>query len=97
PAQIVPKTLYLADGRAVPVCVVQAEEVPSDTNADFSPPTIPPAYKLGGGSPIVVRVQGTEHVATTVCLVSDGHLTYALTARHACGESGTRISSYLRA
>ncbi|MGY2904401.1 hypothetical protein [Bradyrhizobium sp. URHC0002] len=96
PAQIVPKTLYLADGRAVPVCVVQTEEVPPDTDAGYSPPLIPPAYKLGGGSPIIVRVQGAEHVATSGCLVSDGHLTYALTARHACGETGTRISSYLR-
>jgi hypothetical protein len=96
PAQIVPKTLYLPDGRAVPVCVVQAEEVPTDTEAVYSPPIVPPAYKFGGGSPIIVRVQGAERVATAGCLVSDGHLTYALTARHACGEAGTRISSYLR-
>ncbi|WP_050425892.1 hypothetical protein [Bradyrhizobium tropiciagri] len=96
PAQIVPKTLYLADGRAVPVCVVQADQAGSDTSATYSPPGILPAHKLGGGSPIIVRVQGAEYSATAGCLVSDGHLTYALTARHACGEADTRIFSYLR-
>lgn len=96
PALIVPKTLYLADGRAVPVCVVQADEAATDAGEPFTPPDVPPAYKFGGGSPIIVRVQGAEYSATAGCLVSDGHLTYALTARHACGEAGTRVSSHLR-
>ena len=96
PAQIVPKTLYLADGRAVPVCVVQADEVAQEPSGSYSAPGAHPAYKLGGGSPIIVRVQGAEYTATAGCLVSDGHLTYALTARHVCGEAGTRVSSHLR-
>src|SRR5438445_128728 len=55
-----------------------------------------PAFKLGGGLPIIVNVQGEEKFATAGCLVTDGHLTYALTARHACGEPGTIVSSWLR-
>ena len=41
-------------------------------------------------------MQGAEYHATAGCLVTDGHLTYALTARHACGEAGTPILSTLR-
>jgi hypothetical protein len=95
PAQIVPKTLYLPDGRAVPVCVVEAHEVPNDTT-DPLPTVGRPSFKLGGGLPIIVNVQGEEKFATAGCLVTDGHLTYALTARHACGEPGTIVSSLLR-
>src|SRR5262249_27061276 len=96
PAQIVPKTLYMPDGRAVPVCVVEAHEVPTDEAGEFSGAQPQPAHKLGGGLPIIVHVQGAEKHATAGCLVTDGHLTYALTARHACGEPGTRIASRLR-
>lgn len=95
PAAIVPKTLYLADGRAVPVCVVRVHEVPDrDTPPDSR--TVPPGFPLGGGLPITVSVQGAEHQATAGCLVTDGHLTYTLTARHVCGEEGTPVFSRLR-
>lgn len=93
PAKIVPKTLYMADGRAVPVCVVQADEAPPASESGTS---VAPAFMLGGGAPICVTAQGADHVATAGCLVSDGHLTYALTARHATGEEGTSIKSRLR-
>lgn len=95
-AKIVPKTLFLSDGRAVPVCVVQAS--PSQLAAAENQPTglTPPAFKLGGGLSIIVNVQGADHEATAGCLVSDGHTVYALTARHACGEPGTLIESRLR-
>jgi hypothetical protein len=95
PAQMVPKTLYLDDGRAVPVCVVVVDDV---QNTDTSPKAqnVSPSFKLGGGLPIIVRVQGVERHATAGCVVTDGHLTYALTARHVCGEAETPVFSRLR-
>ncbi len=95
PSQIVPKTLYMPDGQAVPVCVVQVDEVPGD-DEEAMPARIRPHNKLGGGLPITVNLQGQTHLATAGCLVSDGNLVYALTARHACGEPGTEIQSQLR-
>lgn len=96
PSQIVPKTLYMADGRAVPVCVVEAHEAPPSASADTLSNEVPPGHMFGGGLPICVTVQGATYCATAGCLVSDGHLTYALTARHVCGEEGTRVTSRLR-
>jgi len=96
PSEIVPKTLYLPDGRAVPVCVVQANEVPNPPTTSVPPGQIPPLQKFGGGLPIILQVQGVERGATAGALVTDGHLVYALTARHACGEPGTPVTSRLR-
>jgi hypothetical protein len=95
PALIVPKTLYMPDGRAVPVCVVEAPEAPNDA-FDFQSVPGRPSTTFGGGLPIIADVQGAEKFATAGCLVTDGHPTYALTARHACGEPGTPIYSQLR-
>src|SRR6202000_3105755 len=50
-----------------------------------------PTNLVGGGYPLLVDVQGQEHVASVGCLVSDGHKTYALTNRHVAGEPGTPI------
>ncbi len=95
PWDSVPKRLYLPDGRAVPVCVVNAPPVPIDETA---PPvaTYRPSATLGGGLPVEVDVQHEPHRATVGCLVSDGHTLYALTARHVCGEAGTEIKAVLR-
>ncbi len=95
PAQIIPKTLYLPDGRAVPVCVVEAP--PARPEADDLATLGPRAsHTLGGGSPILVQSQGETRRATSGGLVTDGHTVYALTARHACGEPGQPILSQLR-
>ena len=95
PAQIVPKTIFMPDGRAVPVCVVQAVQAPP-AEEDPADPLLRPAVKLGGGLPIIVDIQGVRRMATAGCLVSDGHSVFALTARHACGEPGTEVRSRLR-
>jgi hypothetical protein len=90
PDKIVPKTLYLPDGRRVPVCVVRAPREPK------TPPTPEiryPLNNLGGGRPIIARVQGQEHVATVACLVRDGHKVFALTNRHVTGEAGEILYS----
>jgi hypothetical protein len=82
----VPGSLYLDDNRKVPVCVVEAPPV-------LDVPQTPrralfPLQRLGGGFPVVARVQGREHVASVGCLLTDGHTTYALTSRHVTGEPG---------
>jgi len=96
PTQMVPKTLYLPDGQAVPVCVVQVDEVPAAEAERVAAAGVPPAWKLGGGLPITVSCQGVEHIATAGCLVTDGHYKYALTAAHVCGDLGTSVMSRLR-
>jgi hypothetical protein len=95
PGDFVPKRLYMPDGRSVPVCVVKVDKVPDDPQQQPLVGRWPMSW-LGGGLPILTRVQELERRATAGCLVTDGHLTYVLTARHACGEPGTRIFSRLR-
>ncbi|MQY31929.1 phospholipase C/P1 nuclease family protein [Nocardia aurantia] len=94
PAQMVPKTLFLPDGQAVPVCVVQVE--PDRAAESAPPPDVRPAWKMGGGLPLRVMSQGVEHLATAGCLVGDGHYLYALTAAHVCGDPQTPVTSMLR-
>ncbi len=90
---IVPKTLYLQDGRSVPVCVIEA---PRDSVVDVDARDIRyPINNLGGGSAIVASVQGQEYAATAACLVSDGHKIFALTNRHVTGEAGEIVRSRL--
>jgi len=91
----VPKRLYLPDGRAVPVCIVLAPPVPQSETA-FQQPVARPQATFGGGLALQVEVQHEERFATVGCLMSDGHTTFALTARHACGEPGTLVSARLR-
>ena len=95
PWQIVPKRLDLADGRSVPVCTVLAPPIAQKDGPAIEPVAWPKAT-FGGGLPLYVDVQHEIHMATNGCLVSDGHTTYALTARHACGEPGARVSAMLR-
>src|SRR5262245_45369335 len=77
PTQSVPKTIYMPDGRIVPVCIVQAEEVSKVDEPVRC--TGWPNSMFGGGMPLSVTIQGQEHVGSVGCLVSDGHLVYALT------------------
>jgi hypothetical protein len=92
---LVPKRLDLPDGRAVPVCTVWAPPLARDEGPAIEPVAWPKAT-FGGGLPLYVEVQHEIHQATIGCLMSDGHTTYALTARHACGEPGTEVSAMLR-
>jgi hypothetical protein len=93
PDQMVPRALYLPDGRVVPVCVVEA---PRNLSADTAAPAVEfPTNNIGGGYPVLADVQGAEHVASIACLVTDGHRTYGLTNRHVCGEPGETLYSRL--
>ena len=93
PDQIVPKTLYLPDGRRVPVCVIEA---PPDPANPAEPPAIRyPLNNIGSGHPVVVDAQNRTHVATVACLVTDGHTTFALTNRHVTGAHREVVYSKL--
>jgi hypothetical protein len=90
---MVPSALYMPDGRVVPVCVVEApleDAVDGEVSALVFPNT-----RIGGGYPAIVKVQHKEHVASIGCLVTDGHLVYALTNRHVTGNPGQSIETKL--
>src|SRR5262249_49657123 len=56
PDQMVPRALYLPDGRVVPVCVVEA---PQDLSADGTAPAVEfPTNNIGGGYLVLADVQG---------------------------------------
>jgi hypothetical protein len=91
--KMVPPTLYLPDGRTVPVCVISA---PKDAvNAADPLAAAFPINNIGSGHPVIVTVQGREHVATVACLVTDGHRVYGLTNRHVTGDDGNVVDSIL--
>ena len=92
----VPKTIYLEDGRSVPVCVVLAPLVESaPPPIDPSTLTFPSATvsgpTLSGGYPAYIDVQKGRHFASLGCLVTDGHTLYAMTSRHVTGEAGEEL------
>src|SRR5262249_7689593 len=93
PEQLVPSALYLADGRKVPVCVIEA---PKSLTNEVSPSDAQfPLNHIGGGYPVIVALQRRTHFATIACLVSDGHKAFALTNRHVTGEAGESLYSRL--
>jgi hypothetical protein len=93
PDEMVPRTLYLPDGREVPICVIVA---PRQARSDVTAPPIRyPLNNIGGGYPVVAEVQGQSHVATIACLVGDGHKVYALTNRHVVGDAGEVVYAKL--
>jgi hypothetical protein len=83
---LIPDRLHMPDGKVVPVCVVEA---PQDLFVHPEPvvPNLPKNF-LGGGYPLISKVQGESHIASVGCLVTDGHRTYALSNRHVSGEPG---------
>ncbi|MBZ5520639.1 MAG: hypothetical protein LAP21_00060 [Acidobacteriia bacterium] len=90
----VPRTLYLADGRVVPTCVVLA---PPD-EAPAPPPSGPfhSSPMLGGGYSCLREHQGEQGVGTFACLVRRGGTYYALTNRHVAGGDGEDVRAYIR-
>ena len=94
-ADIVPKTLYLPDGKAVPVCVIEANKViEQNDEVDFNNLNFP-RNVISGGFPLLTEVQKEVKIASFGCLVTDGHTVYALTNRHVAGKEGTPISTIL--
>jgi hypothetical protein len=82
--QVVPRFLYMPDGRVIPTCVILAEK------QAFAPPPLQdltfPADLVGGGYPVITEVQNRQHVGSLACLVTNGDSVYALTNRHVTGE-----------
>lgn len=85
----VPKTIYLDDGKAVPVCLVHAPAV--TTVPEGGPAPLFDPSQPQGGHPVVSVTQKIEHRATVGCLLTDGHKVYALTARHVAGAPGETL------
>jgi hypothetical protein len=94
-SDIVPKTIFMPDGKIVPVCVVEASK------NDTAPDSVEldslrfPTNMIGGGFPLLIRSQMQDNVATIGCLVSDGHTFYALTNRHVSGNPGQVVETIL--
>lgn len=93
PGEMVPRTLYLPDGRSVPVCVIEAPK--EDENKEGPAEIVYPVNNIGGGWPVIAEAQGRRYAATIACLVSDGHTVYALTNRHVAGNAGSIVYSKL--
>jgi len=93
PDQFIPRCLYLPDGRVVPTCVVLLRK--AEARPEPPPPLRFPEPLVGGGYPLLTRVQGTSRVGSLGCLVTDGHQTFALTNRHVTGDEGIAVHSLL--
>lgn len=94
-SDVVPKTLYLPNGKMIPVCVVAAEQVKNKSQSVDLGALRFPRNVISGGFPLFTRVQQEVKVASVGCLVTDGHLSYAITNRHVCGEAGNPIYTLL--
>ncbi len=91
PDQMVPRALYLSDGRVIPTCVIQVTE--EDAPLDSARKLSFPKSLIGGGYLLASDVQGREHLGSVGSLVTDGNQIYALTNRHVTGEEGREIYS----
>jgi hypothetical protein len=91
PGALVPRRLYLQDGRVVPTCVVYAP--PADRHDPLEPSLSFPSGLVGGGYACLSDVQGRTRVGSIACLVTDGDRTYALTNRHVAGVAGRELST----
>ncbi len=93
---LVPRSIYLPDGRIVPVCVVEApRSVASDDTVDTNSLVFPANY-IGGGFPVIIDSQGQERIASVGCVVTDGNKYYALTNKHVVGEKGTPVYTRMK-
>jgi len=89
PDQMVPRALFLPDGRVVPTCTVMVEEQQISEVPDYHL-SFPNTY-VGGGYLTYAKVQGRQHLGSIACLVSDGDLVYALASRHVAGAEGRQM------
>lgn len=93
-SDVVPKSLYLPDGRVVPVCIIEAKKqsMAQDTRVNLK--SHAPRNLIGPGTPIInEKGQGVTRVATAGCIVKDAETYYLMTNRHAVGISGTPIKA----
>lgn len=94
PSDVVPKSLYLPDGRTVPVCVIEARQQPFAKDLQIRMDGRTPRNLLGPGAAIVNNdSQGVSRLGTAGCIVRDGERYYVLTNRHVIGAPGTKITA----
>ena len=93
PDRMVPRALYLPDGRVIPTCTVLVEEEDNPSMPDYHL-SFANSF-IGGGYVTFADVQGQEHIGSIGCLVTDGDLTYALTNRHVTGAAGRELYTSL--
>jgi hypothetical protein len=92
---IIPKTIYMPDGRMAPICVVEAPiQKVTNTHVDVNKLRFPENL-IGGGFPLFINSQGIKHIATVGCLVTDGHKYFALTNKHVSGIEGEKVKSVM--
>ncbi len=96
PEDMVPSMLYMPDGRIVSVCVVKAPACETEKEPVNLENLIFPDEWVGGGFPVIKKIQGEERVASIGCLVTDGNLIYALTNRHVSGTAGEEVYTIRR-
>lgn len=89
PDQMVPRALFLPNGKAVPTCTILAEE--TDVVPDQHPSLSFPKNFIGGGYLLSTFEQATEQFGSVGCLVTDGKLVYAMTSQHLTGEAKTDV------
>jgi len=95
-SDFIPQTIYLPDGRSVPICVVLAPLVESrPAPIDWASLPFPSLQISPGYTVITDAVQGISRVASIGCMVSDGHKLYAVTSRHVAGRKGEKLFTYL--
>src|SRR5262245_8300475 len=94
PDEIVPRFLYLPDGRITPTCVILAER-PTEAPPPLQQLKVPDQL-VGGGYPLVTEKQGGQHIASIGCLVTNGDTVFALTNRHVTGEAGRQVFTLVR-
>jgi len=94
PTDVVPKCLYLPDGRSVPVCVIEARQQAWSTDLQINTGAITPRNLLAPGMALLNEDgQGMTRLATAGCIVRDGERYYVLTNRHVVGRPNTRIKA----
>jgi len=86
---LVPKTIYMPDGRMVPVCTVLAakQEINEEPPIQLERLRFPENL-IGGGYPLLVNSQGIDLIASVGCVVTDGHKYFALSNQHVTGGGG---------
>jgi len=93
PDVLVPKRLWLPDGRVVPVCVVEAAPVELD-RVPIETLLFPGSF-LGAGYPVAATVQGRFRLGTIGPLVTNGQRVFALTSRHVLGPAGSDVRTFV--
>ena len=87
--QVIPRRLYLPDGRQVPTCVVHT---PLARDADRQSRTRFGSITPGPGQPLFTDQQGRQRMGTIGALVTDGARVFGLTSRHVLGPAGTAVT-----